>query len=146
MKVKERIIYLSITVCLLVISITSISYGLIKKDKPKEDILDKKSFITNGYIPANLAMLSKPLGTTTFTEITSTPTTGSWTIESDCRGMSVIWDDTAHKLKVSVTQAPASCKLKFIEKEVPKKYLREFILADNVVKNVENDSMFAHIA
>ncbi|MEG1143657.1 MAG: hypothetical protein RSD96_03660, partial [Bacilli bacterium] len=97
-------------------------------------------------ITTDIAMLSKPLGATTFTEITSTPTVGSWTIETDCRGMTVTWDDKVHKLKTAVTQTPASCKLKFIEKEIPKPTLRDAILANNTIRTVENDSMFAHVS
>ncbi|MEG1305647.1 MAG: hypothetical protein RSD00_00320, partial [Bacilli bacterium] len=97
MKKKNIILVLISSIFIILVIYININYKLTKK----EDISKKEDNIKP--LVTNIAMLSKPLGTTTFTEITSTPTTGSWTIETDCRGMTVTWDDKTHRLKTSIT-------------------------------------------
>lgn len=113
---KKNFVVCYITFAVILVFVATIfifNNSNIFKIKKDENITYEKKAKENKTF--ELALLSKPLGSSTFSEITATPTTGYWTITSTCSGMSVTWNNDNYTLDYIITSTPAHCKVSFTQ-------------------------------
>ncbi|MEG0798881.1 MAG: hypothetical protein RR942_03930 [Romboutsia sp.] len=101
--------------CTLAVILTASVLGTVYMTKPKKE--DKEVlFQANKIALFSIDIAKKKVA------IDKTPTTGNWTLASDCKGMTISWDNAKYKLNITditmeTVTSPATCKLTFTEKK-----------------------------